>query len=99
MEELYEEACSCAMWLEKEWEKDPATIENEIYLNTIREFRLLSAFRTDSPQLEECLKNVAKIYLDRDASDYSLKGIDPNLSIARTLFFGLGGMKIKNPGF
>ena len=40
----------------------------------------------------------AKIYLDRDVSDYSLKGIDPNLSIARTLFFVFGGMKIKNPG-
>ncbi len=94
--ELYEEACSCAVWLEKEWEADPATIEKEIYLNTIREFRLLSAFRTDGPDLEQCLEKAAKIYLDRDPSDYSLIGLDPNLSIARTLFLVLGGMKKKN---
>ena len=95
--ELYQEACSCAMQLEKEWEACPNLIERDIYFTTIRELQLYCAFRTGHPELEQYLNKVVDIYEKRDASDYSYKGIEPNLSIAQVLFFVLCGIKQNEP--
>lgn len=96
--ELYADAYSCAMRLEREWAECPNLDEREIYFITIQELRLYCAYHTKSPQLQRCLEKVVEIYEKRDVTDYSYKGIDPNLSIAQALFFVLGSLKENNPG-
>ena len=96
--ELYEEALEKALWIEREWEKRPAFIEDSLYLTSLREILLYSTYRTNSPEMERCLEKCVEIYEGRNRSDYSEKGLNPNLGYAKGLFLVLSNIKKKDPG-
>lgn len=96
--ELYEESWACALQIEREWNARPDFVESSLYLTSMREILLLSAFRTASPEVERCLKDCIEIYEARDRSDYTDRGTNPNLGLAKSIFLVLCSIKKKDPG-
>ncbi len=96
--ELYKTAHLSAMMLESEWNECKDLNEREMYLLSIRELQLYTSFHANAPGLDRSLINAIEIYEKRDESDYTYKGIIPNLSIANAVFFVLSVIWRKAPG-
>ena len=95
--ELYKEAYSCAIELEREWYECRDLYERDLFFLSIRELQLYTSFLSNDQQFDDYLIRAIDIYEKRNISDFTYKGLIPNLSMANALFLVLSGLWKKDP--